>query len=254
MYKRQPTEDACLQIMERLKPIQEKMGKDASFKDVVNSAYFQRIDLSAHGWHVTKNLNWDWSVGKGNPFNYYTYGAACSEVEVDCLTGDVNVLRTDIVMDVGDSINPALDIGQVEGGFAQGLGWILLEELKYGDCQNGHKWIKDGVNFTRGPGTYKIPTANDVPEEFNVTLLHDSKNPRAVQSSKAVGEPPFLLGNSVYFAVKDAIYYARQEDEEEVEEGKVFNLDLPCTPERVRIACGNAFAYGSRNYKTRITI
>ena len=148
-----------------------------------------------------------------------------------------------------------MDIGQVEGGFAQGLGWILLEELKYGDCQNGHKWIKDGVNFTRGPGTYKIPTANDVPEEFNVTLLHDSKNPRAVQSSKAVGEPPFLLGNSVYFAVKDAIYYARQEDEEEVEEeGKVFNLDLPCTPERVRIACGNAFAYGSRNYKTRITI
>lgn len=249
------TEDACLQIMERLKPIQEKMGKDASFKDVVNSAYFQRIDLSAHGWHVTKNLNWDWSVGKGNPFNYYTYGAACSEVEVDCLTGDVNVLRTDIVMDVGDSINPALDIGQVEGGFAQGLGWILLEELKYGDSQNGHNWIKDGVNFTRGPGTYKIPTANDVPEEFNVTLLHDSKNPRAVQSSKAVGEPPFLLGNSVYFAVKDAIYYARQEDEEEVEEeGKVFNLDLPCTPERVRIACGNAFAYGSRNYKTRITI
>ena len=132
------TEDACLQIMERLKPIQEKMGKDASFKDVVNSAYFQRIDLSAHGWRVTKNLNWDWSVGKGNPFNYYTYGAACSEVEVDCLTGDVNVLRTDIVMDVGDSINPALDIGQVEGGFAQGLGWILLEELKYGDSQNGH--------------------------------------------------------------------------------------------------------------------
>ena len=108
------TEDACLQIMERLKPIQEKMGKDASFKDVVNSAYFQRIDLSAHGWHVHENLNWDWSVGKGNPFNYYTYGAACSEVEVDCLTGDVNVLRTDIVMDVGDSINPALDIGQVE--------------------------------------------------------------------------------------------------------------------------------------------
>ena len=247
------TEDACLQIMERLKPIREKMAKDASFKDIVNSAYFQRIDLSAHGWHVTKNLNWDWSVGKGEPFNYYTYGAACSEVEVDCLTGDVNVLRTDIVMDVGDSINPALDIGQVEGGFAQGLGWILLEELKYGDSKNGHKWIKDGVNFTRGPGTYKIPTANDVPEEFNVTLLHDSKNPRAVQSSKAVGEPPFLLGNSVYFAVKDAIYYARQEDENEENEG-AFSLDLPCTPERVRIACGNAFAYGSRDYKTRITI
>jgi len=248
------TQDACLQIMERLKPVREKMGKDATFKEVVNSAYFQRIDLSAHGWHVTKNLNWDWSVGKGEPFNYYTYGAACSEVEVDCLTGDVNVLRTDLVMDVGDSINPALDIGQVEGGFAQGLGWILLEELKYGDSKNGHRWIKDGVNFTRGPGTYKIPTANDVPEEFNVTLLHDSKNPRAVQSSKAVGEPPFLLGNSVYFAVKDAIYYARQEDECENEKEKVFSLDLPCTPERVRIACGNSFAFGSRDYKTRITI
>ena len=246
------TEDACEQINARLKPVREKMSKDASFKEVVNSAYYQRIDLSAHGWHITKNLNWDWSVGKGDPFNYYTYGAACAEVEIDCLTGDVNVLRADIVMDVGDSINPALDVGQVEGGFAQGLGWILTEELKYGDSKNGHAWIKDGVNFTRGPGTYKIPTANDVPEEFNVTLLHDSKNPRAVQSSKAVGEPPFLLGNSVYFAVKDAIYFARRELGSDTDE--VFNLDLPCTPERVRIACGGAAAFGSRDYQTKITI
>ena len=109
-----------------------------------------------------------------------------------------------------------------------------MEELKYGDSKNGHKWIKDGVNFTRGPGTYKIPTSNDVPEEFNVTLLHDSKNPRAVQSSKAVGEPPFLLGNSVYFAVKDAIYYARQEDECENEKEKVIkgneNGKKTCVP------------------------
>jgi xanthine dehydrogenase/oxidase len=121
--------DACKQLNERLAPIRAKLGPEASkdFAAVCNAAYFARVDLSAHGWYVTPDLVWEWDGSKGRPFNYFCFGAAVSEVEVDTLSGDVNLLRTDIVMDVGDSINPALDVGQVEGGFVQGMGWVALE-------------------------------------------------------------------------------------------------------------------------------
>ena len=247
--------DACRQLNERLAPIKASLGpeKCKDFKEVCNAAYFARIDLSAHGWYTTPDLVWEWDGSKGRPFNYFCFGAAVSEVEIDALSGDVNLLRTDIVMDCGDSINPALDVGQVEGGFVQGLGWVALEELKYGDPD--HTWIKPGTLFTQGPGTYKIPTANDIPLEFNVTLLHNAPNPRAVASSKAVGEPPFLLANSVFFAIKDAVCAAREGNGLDTD----ITLDSPATPERVRMACGGPISdvfYDSTNapaYRAKLT-
>ena len=115
-----------------------------------NAAYFRRVDLSAHGWYVTPDLEWEWDGSKGRPFNYFCFGAALSEVEIDCLSGDVDVRSTDIVMDVGDSINPALDVGQVEGGFVQGMGWLALEELKFGDGEH-----PSGGYDTRGRGRWQ---------------------------------------------------------------------------------------------------
>ena len=224
-------QDACFQLNKRLEPFREKFG---DFKKAVNAAYFERIDLSAHGFYITPDLSWDWTTKEGRPFNYFTYGAAFSEVEVDVLTGDSRVLRTDIVMDVGLPINPAIDVGQIEGGFVQGLGWCLLEELKWGD--SAHPWARPGHLITRGPGSYKIPTADDIPREMNVTILRDSENPRAVHSSKAIGEPPFFLAASAFFAVKDAVHAARQEFGKS---GDKFTIDLPATPERVRLACGD---------------
>ncbi|KAK3250085.1 xylitol dehydrogenase, partial [Cymbomonas tetramitiformis] len=144
------------------------------------------------------------------------------------------VLRADIVMDVGTSLNPAIDVGQVEGGFVQGMGWVTMEELVWGDKQ--HKWVRPGHLFTRGPGTYKIPTANDIPVDMRVALLKDAPNPRAVYSSKAVGEPPFHLAASVFFAMKDAIGAARQD----AGHTEWFQLDSPATPERIRMACADS--------------
>lgn len=226
--------NACMQLSERLKPVREAKGPDASFAEVCDAAYFEQIDLSAHGFYKTPDIYMDWDKKSGVPFNYFCYGAAVTEVEVDCLTGDTQVLRTDIVMDVGDSLNPALDVGQVEGGYVQGMGWLLLEELKWGDKE--HPWIRPGQLFTRGPGAYKIPSVNDVPTDFRVALLHNAPNPSAVYSSKAVGEPPFLLANGAFFAVKDAVRAARLAAGHE---GYV-HMDAPATPERVRMACADA--------------
>jgi xanthine dehydrogenase/oxidase len=129
----------------------------------------ERIDLSAHGFYITPDIGFNWSDGKGKPFNYYTFGAAFAEAEIDSLSGDYHLLRVDIVMDLGNSLNPVIDIGQVEGGFVQGLGWAMLEELKWGDP--AHPWVRPGHLFTQGPGTYKIPTVNDIPIDFRVSLL-----------------------------------------------------------------------------------
>ncbi|KAI3838046.1 hypothetical protein MKW98_008997 [Papaver atlanticum] len=128
---------------------------------------------------------------------YFTYGAAFAEVEIDTLTGDFHTRTANIIMDLGHSINPAIDIGQIEGAFVQGLGWVALEELKWGDAD--HKWIPPGHLYTCGPGTYKLPSVNDIPLNFNVSLLKDAPNPKAIHSSKAVGEPPFFLATSVFF-------------------------------------------------------
>jgi hypothetical protein len=136
---------------------------------LVNECYLRRIDLSAHGFYITPDIGMDWATGKGRPFSYFTFGAACAVAEIDTLTGDFHLPRVDIVMDLGHSLNPAIDIGQVEGGYVQGLGWTILEELKWGDP--AHPWVRPGHLFTQGPGTYKIPTVNDIPIDFRVSLL-----------------------------------------------------------------------------------
>uniref|UniRef100_A0A4W5NY68 Aldehyde oxidase 1 n=1 Tax=Hucho hucho TaxID=62062 RepID=A0A4W5NY68_9TELE len=165
---------------------------------------------------------------EGQPYAYYTYGACCSEVEVDCLTGDYRTVRTDIVMDIGRSINPSVDIGQIEGAFIQGLGLYTMEELKFSPS---------GVLYTRGPSQYKIPAVCDIPLQFNVYLLSGSDNPHAIYSSKGIGEPVLFLGSSVFFAIKDAVAASR------VEAGMVgpFTLDSPATPERTCLACNTPF-------------
>lgn len=157
-------------------------------------------------------------------FNYFTYGVACTEVEIDCLTGDHQVLSTDIVMDLGESLNPAIDIGQIEGAFMQGYGLFVLEEMVY---------FPNGATFTRGPGTYKLPGFADIPLEFNVSLLKGVSNPRAVYSSKAVGEPPLFLASTVLYAIKDAVKAARQETGAK---GQV-KIDSPATSAKIRMAC-----------------
>eukprot|EP01025_Chloroclados_australasicus_P046435 TRINITY_DN5123_c0_g1_i6.p1 TRINITY_DN5123_c0_g1~~TRINITY_DN5123_c0_g1_i6.p1 ORF type:complete len:1400 (-),score=162.31 TRINITY_DN5123_c0_g1_i6:601-4416(-) len=224
--------DACKQLNERIQQYRNLGEADAfkQFQQAVSAAHFDRVDLSAHGFHKTPDIT---GYGGDKPFNYYCYGACCSEVEIDCLTGDFHVLRADICMDVGNPVNPAIDIGQVEGGFIQGMGWFCIEELVWGDEQ--HKWVKPGVLHTRGPGTYKIPTANDIPIDFRVTLLQNAPNVRAIHSSKAVGEPPLHLGASVFFALKEAIYAARKDSKLE----GWFQLDAPATPERIKMACGD---------------
>lgn len=218
---------ACEQILERLKPYQMKNPK-GSWEDWVRSAYFDRVNLSANGFYKTPDLGYDWKTNTGRVFNYFCFGAACSEVEIDCLTGYHQVLRTDIVMDVGNSLNPAIDIGQVEGGFVQGLGLFTIEEIRY--SQTGTPW-------TTGPGAYKIPGFADIPVEFYVHLLRSAPNEKAVFSSKAVGEPPLFLASSVFYAIKDAIMFARRESGVE----GVFRLDSPATSERIRMACVDEF-------------
>lgn len=233
--------DACKQLAARVAPY---LSDGVSWRDAISAAYFDRVDLSAHGFFATGGLDWDWTrVGpngrspSGTPFNYFCYGASTSEVELDCLTGDLTVLRTDLIMDVGDSLNPAIDVGQIEGAFMQGMGWLMLEEVKFSD--EAHAWAgKPGRCLTTGPGAYKIPSANDLPLDFRVTLLRggstDSSERRAVFSSKAVGEPPFLLALSVFFAAKEAVAAARA-DTGVAGEGP-FQLDSPATPERLRLA------------------
>ena len=145
----------------------------------------------------------DGGRGRGRPFNYVTTGVAASEVEVDTATGDFGIRRSDVLMDLGRSINPAVDIGQIEGAFVQGTGWLTLEQVVMGSAE--FPWVPRGVVRTIGPGNYKIPSADDIPRDFRVHLLRDSANPRAVHSSRAVGEPPFFLGSSVFFAIRRAL-------------------------------------------------
>eukprot|EP01038_Epipyxis_sp_PR26KG_P010944 gene10944-14695_t len=229
--------DACQQILERLEPVRKKLPTDATWEQVVTTAFFDRIDLSAHGFYIvhTDRCGYDWTKEdysqRGTAFNYFTQGIACSEVEIDCLTGDSRVLRADILMDLGQSVNPAIDIGQIEGAFIQGYGWSTMEELVWGDSD--HPWVRPGQLFTKGPGTYKIPAFNDVPLDFRVHLT-DTSNQFAIHSSKAVGEPPFFLGCSTFFAMKDAIIAARKEIKDV---NSYYPLDLPATSERIRMAC-----------------
>ncbi|MBI2733427.1 MAG: molybdopterin-dependent oxidoreductase, partial [Aquabacterium sp.] len=167
------------------------------FEDVVMSAYMQRVQLWSDGFYATPKLHWDRQTMQGRPFFYFVYGAAVSEVLVDTLTGEWKLLRADVLHDVGQSINPAVDIGQIEGAFIQGMGWLTSEELWW------HP--QTGKLMTHAPSTYKIPTASDCPADFRVKLFDNQNVEDTVYRSKAVGEPPLLLPFSVFLAIRDAV-------------------------------------------------
>lgn len=189
-----------------------------SFAEVSQLAYVNRVSLSSTGYYKTPKIHYDRDAASGRPFFYYAMGAAVSEVLIDTLTGEYRVLRADILHDVGRSINPAIDLGQIEGAFIQGMGWLTTEELV---------WNDQGRLLTNGPATYKIPAISDTPPEFNVNIVQSRPNPEdTVYHSKAVGEPPFMLGISVWSALRDAISSLTDYSTSPL-------LDTPSTPERV---------------------
>ena len=188
-----------------------------SFNAVVALAHANRIQLWSDGFYRTPKIHYDKTTLTGRPFFYFAYGAACTEVAIDTLTGESRVLRVDILHDVGRAINPAIDIGQIEGGFVQGMGWLTSEELV---------WNDQGLLTTHAPSTYKIPTAGDVPAHFKIDLWPEPNPEDNVFASKAVGEPPFMLAISVFEALRDAVAQARGD-------GQAVQLNAPATAERV---------------------
>ncbi|EAW70209.1 aldehyde oxidase 1 [Homo sapiens] len=219
--------DACQTLLKRLEPIISKNPK-GTWKDWAQTAFDESINLSAVGYFRGYESDMNWEKGEGQPFEYFVYGAACSEVEIDCLTGDHKNIRTDIVMDVGCSINPAIDIGQIEGAFIQGMGLYTIEELNYSP---------QGILHTRGPDQYKIPAICDMPTELHIALLPPSQNSNTLYSSKGLGESGVFLGCSVFFAIHDAVSAARQE---RGLHGPL-TLNSPLTPEKIRMACEDKF-------------
>jgi len=193
-----------------------------SFESLAQLAWMGQVSLSSTGYYKTPKIFYDRSQARGRPFYYFAFGAACTEVIVDTLTGEYKMLRTDILHDVGASLNPAIDIGQVEGGYIQGMGWLTTEELV---------WNAKGKLMTNGPAGYKIPAVADMPLDLRVKLVENRKNPEdTVFHSKAVGEPPFMLGIAAWCAIKDAVAsladYRHQP-----------KIDAPATPERVLWGC-----------------
>ncbi len=192
-------------------------NQEIPFRALVWQAYMNRVSLSSTGFYKTPKIHWDRASGTGRPFYYFAYGAACSEVTIDTLTGEYRVERVDILHDCGRSLNPALDIGQIEGGFVQGMGWLTTEELW---------WDKAGRLRTHAPSTYKIPACGDRPRVFNVRLFENTNHEEAIFRSKAVGEPPLMLAISVLHALSDAVA--------SVADYRICPcLDSPATPERV---------------------
>nr|WSW47984.1 xanthine dehydrogenase molybdopterin binding subunit [Streptomyces sp. NBC_01001] len=210
--------------------------KTLAWDDLVRTAYFQRVQLSAAGFYRTEGLHWDAKTFQGSPFKYFSYGAAATEVEVDGFTGAYRIRRVDIVHDVGDSLSPMIDIGQVEGGFVQGAGWLTLEDLRWdaGDGPNR------GRLLTQAASTYKLPSFSEMPEEFNVRLLENATEEGAVYGSKAVGEPPLMLA----FSVREAL---RQAAGEFGPCGVSVELASPATPEAVYWAIEAARKGGVRH-------
>jgi xanthine dehydrogenase large subunit len=194
------------------------VGADAlTFAEAAGRAYAARVSLSSTGFYATPKIVWDRQRGMGRPFLYFAYGAAVTEVVIDRLTGENRILRADILHDTGSSLNPALDIGQIEGAYVQGAGWLTMEELV---------WDSKGALRTHAPSTYKIPACPDRPREFNVRLWNRPNREETVGRSKAVGEPPFMLGISAYLALSDAVAACG--------DGTRYPaLDAPATPERV---------------------
>lgn len=188
------------------------------FSKLTQSAYLARISLSSTGFYRTPKIHWDKATNTGRPFFYFAYGAAVSEVAIDTLTGETQLLRVDILHDVGTSLNPAIDLGQIEGGFLQGVGWLTSEELY---------WNDKGELQTHAPSTYKIPAVSDWPERANIALLAASPNrEQTIYRSKAVGEPPLMLAISVFHAIRDACAAC-------LPAGALPSLSAPATPEAV---------------------
>jgi xanthine dehydrogenase/oxidase len=232
--------NACEQLNERLAPYRAKLGPSATLKDLAHAAYFDRVNLSAQGFYKTPEIGYTWGANTGKMFFYFTQGVTAAEVELDTLTGSWTCLRADTKMDVGRSINPAIDYGQIQGAFIQGLGLFTMEESL---------WLRGGPQagqiFTRGPGAYKIPSFRDIPQVWNVSLLKDVEwaDLRTIQRSRGVGEPPLFMGSAVFFAIRDALKAARREYGVEAGVGVddaadgLLRLRSPATPERIRLAC-----------------
>jgi xanthine dehydrogenase large subunit len=242
----QAVKDACEQIKSRLAPVVAKMlnigaagdfvfendwifSRDypsdrVSFTDAVKEAYQQRISLAATGYYRTPNIHWDVKTNTGRPFYYFAYGAAVSEVEVDGFTGTFRLRQVDVVQDVGNSINPLIDLGQIEGGFVQGMGWLTMEEIV---------WDDEGRLRTFSPSTYKIPTIGEIPEKFNINLLERAPQNGVIFGSKAVGEPPLMLAISVREAIRAAVAAFG-------EKVRYVPLALPATPEAILMAIEQA--------------
>ena len=196
-------------------------GEEISFDQLVHDAYMARVPLSATGFYATPKIDWDREAARGRAFFYFAYGAAVSEVAIDTLTGENRILRVDILHDVGRSLNPAVDLGQIEGGFVQGAGWLTTEELV---------WDEAGRLMTHAPSTYKIPACSDRPQDLRIAIWERGENVEdTIYRSKAVGEPPLMLGISVLMALSDAVAA--------VGGHKVYPaLDAPATPERILAA------------------
>ena len=234
--------DACEQILGRLRHVAAGLlgapaheveisrgivsalssAKTVTWEELINTAYFQRIQLSASGFYRTEGLHWNLSEMRGEPFKYFAYGAAVSEVEVSRFDGSYTLRRVDIVHDVGDSLSPLIDLGQIEGGFVQGAGWLTLEDLRWDDSDKPSR----GRLATQAASTYKIPSFSEMPEVFNVALLEKAHEEGAVYGSKAVGEPPLMLAFSVREALREAVGAFGAP-------GAVVELASPATPEAV---------------------
>jgi xanthine dehydrogenase large subunit len=203
----------------RFLPNRIRVGeREIPFDQAVGEAHRARVHLSAAGFYATPKIQWDRAAGKGRPFFYFAYGAAVSEVAIDTLTGENRILRADILHDCGASLNPAIDIGQIEGAYVQGAGWLTTEELV---------WDGKGRLRTHAPSTYKIPACSDRPPVFNVALWDGENREDTIYRSKAVGEPPFMLGISAFLALSDAVAATRPDYPA---------LDAPATAERVLAA------------------
>jgi xanthine dehydrogenase large subunit len=222
--------NACELIRTRLAEVDA--GRGLPWEELVHAAYFARVPLFAAGYYRTEGLHWDATLFRGTPFKYFAYGVAAAEVEVDGFTGAYRTRRVDIVHDVGDSLSPLVDLGQIEGGFVQGVGWLTLEDLRWdltGDERGEHR----GRLATQAASTYKLPSFAEMPEDFRVAMLEHAHEDGAVYGSKAVGEPPLMLA----FAVREAL---RQACAAFGPPGLSIDLPTPATPEAVYWALDGA--------------
>ena len=199
-------------------------GKSFKFNKLIKDAYLNRVSLSSSGFYSTPKIRFNQKKFYGRPFLYFCYGAAVSEVIIDTLTGENKILRVDILHDAGRAINPAIELGQIEGGFVQGAGWLTMEEVK---------WKNNGKLLTHSPSTYKIPAINDMPENFNVEIFREGRNKEnVVNKSKTTGEPPLMNAMSVFFAIKDAISSVGNHQLSPI-------IDAPATPEKIIMSINN---------------